>query len=223
MDRVTMSTKLFAVAAAILTSACSTVGVRSGTEEPAFTEVERVGEIESRTYGERIAAQTVVSGSSEAARNRGFQRLAGYIFGGNTARSTIAMTAPVAQAADGPAPGGPQSIAMTAPVAQGSAGRDRWTIQFFMPSKYTMASLPVPRDPAVVLDVVPAETYAVLRFTGLGSARNVAKKEAELEAALTGSQWVRTGDPVVWFYDPPWTLPPLRRNEVAVRVSRQSR
>jgi hypothetical protein len=214
-----MKSKLAAVAAALLTSACSTVGVRSGTEEPAFTEVARVGAVEIRTYGERIAAQTVVTGSSEAARNRGFQRLAGYIFGGNTARTSIAMTAPVAQAGDGRS----QSIAMTAPVAQGSVGQDRWTIQFFMPSEYTMASLPVPRDPAVVLAVVPAETYAVLRFSGLGSARAVAEKEAELDAALTGSGWAAAGDPVVWFYDPPWTLPPLRRNEVAVRVSRQAR
>lgn len=214
-----MKSKLAAVAAALLTTACSTVGVRSGTEEPAFTEVERVGAVEIRTYGERIAAQTVVTGSSEAARNRGFQRLAGYIFGGNTARTSIAMTAPVAQAGEGPS----QSIAMTAPVAQGAVGQDRWTIQFFMPSEYTMASLPVPRDPAVVLAVVPAETYAVLRFSGLGSARAVAEKEAELDAALTGSGWTSVGDPVVWFYDPPWTLPPLRRNEVAVRVTRQGR
>lgn len=214
-----MKSKLAAVAAALLTSACSTVGVRSGTEEPAFTEVARVGAVEIRTYGERIAAQTVVTGSSEAARNRGFQRLAGYIFGGNTARTSIAMTAPVAQAGDGRS----QSIAMTAPVAQGAVGQDRWTIQFFMPSEYTMASLPVPRDPSVVLAVVPAETYAVLRFSGLGSARAVAEKEAELDAALTGSGWAAAGDPVVWFYDPPWTLPPLRRNEVAVRVTRQAR
>lgn len=214
-----MKSKIVAVAAALLTSACSTVGVRSGTEEPAFTEVARVGAVEIRTYGERIAAQTVVTGSSEAARNRGFQRLAGYIFGGNTARTSIAMTAPVAQAGDGRS----QSIAMTAPVAQGAVGQDRWTIQFFMPSEYTMASLPVPRDPSVVLAVVPAETYAVLRFSGLGSARAVAEKEAELDAALTGSGWAAAGDPVVWFYDPPWTLPPLRRNEVAVRVTRQAR
>lgn len=214
-----MKSKLAAVAAALLTSACSTVGVRSGTEEPAYTEVERVGAVEIRTYGERIAAQTVVTGSSEAARNRGFQRLAGYIFGGNTARTSIAMTAPVAQAGDGRS----QSIAMTAPVAQGAVGQDRWTIQFFMPAEYTMASLPVPRDPAVVLAVVPAETYAVLRFSGLGSARAVAEKEAELDAALSGSGWTSAGDPVVWFYDPPWTLPPLRRNEVAVRVTRQGR
>lgn len=218
-----MKAPIIALAAAMMTSACSTVGVRSGTEEPAFTEVERVGAIEIRTYGERIAAETVVSGSSEAARNRGFQRLAGYIFGGNTTRSSIAMTAPVAQAADDRAPGRSQSIAMTAPVAQGATGQDGWTIRFFMPAEYTMASLPVPRDPAVVLTVVPAETYAVLRFSGLGSARTVAEKQVELEGGLAGSSWVSQGEPVAWFYDPPWTLPPLRRNEVAVRVVRRDR
>ncbi len=215
-----MKTKLVAVAAALLTTACSTVGVRSGTEEPAFTEAGRVGDIQIRTYGERIAARTVVTGSSEAARNRGFQRLAGYIFGGNAARASIAMTAPVAQGAGDAASGRSRSISMTAPVSQGAAGQDRWTIQFFMPAEYTLESLPVPRDPAVVLAVVPAETYAVLRFTGLGSARAVAAKQAELEAALADSDWISQGDPVVWFYDPPWTLPPLRRNEVAVRVER---
>ena len=89
-------TSLLGLAAALLTAGCSTVGVRSGTEEPAHTVVERIGEVEIRRYGPRIAAQTVVTGSSEAARNRGFQRLAGYIFGGNTSRSSIAMTAPVA-------------------------------------------------------------------------------------------------------------------------------
>lgn len=218
-----MKTKLVAVAAALLTSACSTVGVRSGTEEPTFTEVGRVGDIQIRTYGERIAAQTVVTGSSEAARNRGFQRLAGYIFGGNAARASIAMTAPVAQGAGDGASRRSQSIAMTAPVAQGAAGPDRWTIQFFMPAEYTMDSLPVPRDPAVVLTVVPAETYAVLRFAGLGAARTVAAKQAELEAGLAGGAWVSRGDPVAWFYYPPWTFPPLRRNEVAVRVVRRDR
>ena len=221
MDHTTMKSRLVAVAAALLTTACSTVGVRSGTEEPAFTEVERIGAIEIRTYGERIAAQTVVTGTSEAARNRGFQRLAGYIFGGNTARTSIAMTSPVAQATGGGTAGGSQSIAMTAPVAQAPADGDRWTIQFFMPSEYTMATLPVPRDPSVVLAVVPAETYAVLRYSGLGSARTVAAKEAELQAALAGSRWVIRGEPVSWFYDPPWTIPTLRRNEVAVRVVRR--
>lgn len=219
----TMKLTPLALATALLASACSTVGVRSGTEEPVFTEVARVGSIEIRAYGERIAAQTVVSGTGEAARNLGFQRLAGYIFGGNTARSSIAMTAPVAQVAGDAAPGRSQSIAMTAPVAQGATGQDQWTIQFFMPADQTMATLPVPRDPAVVLAVVPSETYAVLRFSGLGSARTVAEKHTELEVGLAGSPWVIQGEPVAWFYDPPWTLPPLRRNEVAVRVVRRDR
>ena len=208
---------LAAVGAALMTTACSTVGVRSGTEEPAFQSVATVGAIDIRRYGERIAAQTEVTGDSDAARNQGFRRLAGYIFGGNARRSSIAMTAPVSQAGASAS----QSIAMTAPVAQTPSGTDRWTVQFFMPAAYAMDELPVPNDPTVELVVVPAETYAVVRFTGVGSVRAVETHKAQLLAGLTGSEWTVRGEPVVWFYDPPWTLPPLRRNEVAVRVERR--
>jgi len=207
---------LVAVGAALMTTACSTVGVRSGTEEPAYQSVASVGGIDIRLYGERIAAQTVVTGNSDAARNQGFRRLAGYIFGGNAQRSSIAMTAPVSQAGSGRS----QTIAMTAPVAQTPSGTDRWTVQFFMPAAYAMAELPVPNDPTVELGVVPAETYAVVRFSGVGSVRAVETHKAQLLAGLNGSGWSARGEPVVWFYDPPWTLPPLRRNEVAVRVER---
>ena len=205
---------LVAVGAALMTTACSTVGVRSGTEEPAYQSVATVGEIDIRLYGERIAAQTEVTGNSDTARNQGFRRLAGYIFGGNAQRASIAMTAPVSQAGTG----GSQTIAMTAPVAQTPSGVDRWTVQFFMPAAYAMAELPVPNDPTVELVVVPAETYAVVRFSGVGSVRAVETHKAQLLAGLAGSGWTVRGEPVVWFYDPPWTLPPMRRNEVAVRV-----
>ncbi len=205
---------LLAVGAALMTTACSTVGVRSGTEEPAYQSVASVGGIDIRLYGERIAAQTEVTGDSDAARNQGFRRLAGYIFGGNAQRASIAMTAPVSQAGTG----GSQTIAMTAPVAQEPSGVDRWTVQFFMPAAYAMAELPVPNDPTVELVVVPAETYAVVRFSGVGSVRAVETHKAQLLAGLAGSGWTVRGEPVVWFYDPPWTLPPMRRNEVAVRV-----
>lgn len=205
---------LVAVGAAVMTTACSTVGVRSGTEEPAYQSVATVGAIDIRLYGERIAAQTEVTGNSDAARNQGFRRLAGYIFGGNAQRASIAMTAPVSQAGTG----GSQTIAMTAPVAQTPSGVDRWTVQFFMPAAYAMAELPVPNDPTVELVVVPAETYAVVRFSGVGSVRAVETHKAQLLAGLAGSGWTVRGEPVVWFYDPPWTLPPMRRNEVAIRV-----
>lgn len=209
---------LIGLGAAVATAACSTVGVRSGTEEPQWREVARVGDVEIRRYDERIAAETVVSGDSSAARNAGFRKLAGYIFGGNDRRQSIAMTAPVAQSGANPAGSGSQKIAMTAPVAQTPSGPDRWTIRFFMPSAYTMQTLPVPRDPDVRLVVVPAETYAVLRFSGTAPARTVDSHTADLLSGLTDTGWRPQGEPVAWFYDPPWTLPPLRRNEIAVRV-----
>ena len=68
--------------------------------------------------------------------------------------------------------------------------------------------------------MVPAETWAVLRFTGVGSVRAVDARRAELLAGLDDSGWTARGEVVSWFYDPPWTLPALRRNEVAVRVER---
>lgn len=206
-----MRKTLAAIGAALLAAACSTVGVRSGTEEPRFEEIARVGEIEVRRYDDRIAAETVVDGNSDRARNEGFQRLAGYIFGGNSGRASISMTAPVDQS---------RQIAMTAPVDQTRLDAGRWSVRFFMPSEYAMDALPVPNDPRVTLEVVPGGTYAVLRFSGVGSVSAVAEHRARLLAGLEGSGWVARGEPATWFYDPPWTVPSFRRNEIAVRVER---
>ena len=206
------------------------VGIRAGTEQPPYEVVGRVGEAEIRRYAPQIAAEAVVEGPVETARNEGFRRVAGYIFGDNTAKASVAMTAPVVQGRE--AAGGSQSIAMTAPVVQARAGRsesiamtspvvqqpaggESWSIQFIMPSKYTMATLPQPNDPRVRLVEIPARTFAVVRFSGLGKADAVAQHEKALDAALAGSSWRAVGEPVTWYYDPPWTVPFLRRNEVA--------
>jgi hypothetical protein len=206
--------KLAEVVVAILGAIGNTVGIRAGTEEPRFTVVERVGEIEIRHYGPRLAAEAEVGGSAEAARNEGFRKVAGYIFGGNTAKASIAMTEPVAQA------GGAQSIAMTAPVAQTPGANGRWRIQFYMPARYTRETLPTPNDPAVRIVDVPAQDYAVLRFTGSRTGAAVAAKTQALKAGLAGGRWRIAGEPVAWFYDPPWTVPFLRRNEVAAPVAK---
>ena len=124
----------------LLLSACSVFGIRSGTEEPPHSLVERVGDVEIRHYDARIAAETTVSGDAYAARGEGFRRLAGYIFGGNQGRARIAMTAPVAQS--GAIAG--ERIAMTAPVAQAAAG-DGAVIRFFLPAGFTDA--PTPSEP----------------------------------------------------------------------------
>ncbi len=183
----------------------SLVGVRGGTEEPRYDvlgkiqglEIRRYGPRIADRYGPRIAAETTVPGDEESARNAGFRRLAGYIFGANMSKSKIAMTAPVSQVRG---PG------------------DSWIVQFYMPSHSTMNTLPTPEEQGVELVEVAAETVAVLRFSGDRSRGTVAARTAELLRVLEKTAWVPNGEPVAWFYDPPWTIPFRRRNEVGVPV-----
>lgn len=200
----TMIFSLFAMTLAMTNAA-------RATEEPRFTVVDKIGIIEVRAYGPRLAADVVVRGDEEDARSDGFRLLADYIFGNNTARESIAMTAPVSQARS-------EEIDMTAPVSQTRDASGGWRVRFFMPSKYTMATLPRPNNPAVQIVEVPGETMAVLRFSNSRSTEAIAQRNAELLTGLANSRWTPAGQPVTWLYDPPWTLPFFRRNEVAVPV-----
>jgi hypothetical protein len=202
-----MLDKVKHAAATALDAAAGLVGVRVG-EEPAFEVVGRVNAVEIRRYAPRLVAETEAEGEEGEARDIGFRRLAGYIFGANAGEARIAMTAPVAQEGT--------RIAMTAPVAQeGTAGGH--VIRFFLPA--ALRDPPAPRDPTVRIVALPAETFAVLRFSGSTAEAAVEAGRERLLAALEGSGWVAEGWPAAWFYDPPWTPPPLRRNEVAVRVT----
>ena len=196
---------------AIGSAALQTVGVRTATEQPRYTVVDHIGSLEIRRYDPRIAAEAVVRGEERQALEEGFRLVAGYIFGDNAASASIAMTAPVAQTGAG------QSIAMTAPVAQ-EPSKDGWRIQFFMPAAYTMATLPRPKDARVHLIELPAQTYAVIVFSGGWSAARVDGQRERLTSALRGTSYRIAGPTQAWFYDPPWTPPFLRRNEVAVLV-----
>ena len=197
----------------IAESAGSIVGIRWGTEEPHYLREPLTDNVEIRKYGPRIAAETTVDAGEDRARNIGFRRLASYIFGANHREETISMTAPVAQQS------GDDEIAMTAPVAQSRDVDNRWTIRFFMPSKWTMETLPQPDDDHVRLVTVPGETVAVLRFSGDRSADAVAQRTDQLRKTLRENAIEPTGEPVAWFYDPPWTLPFRRRNEIAIPVA----
>jgi hypothetical protein len=200
------------VAGQVADAGGSIVGIRHGTEEPPFTVERRFGDVEIRRYGSRIAAETTIEANEEAARNEGFRRLARYIFGGNKGSTKIAMTAPVAQEQG-------QKIAMTAPVAAQRGGTGQWVIRFFMPSSHTMDTLPTPNDERVRLVHVPGERVAVLRFSGIAHPSTVATRTEELQKTLRDNGIEVAGEPLMWFYDPPWTIPFRRRNEVAVSVA----
>jgi hypothetical protein len=187
-------------------------------EEPKYMLVEKSGAFELRTYAPKVLAETLVDGSLDAASSVGFKRIADYIFGNNTAHNggneKISMTAPVTMAAklDKSAS---EKISMTAPVTMQQTD-GKWRMYFVMPSQYTLSTLPTPNNPAVTLRELPATRMAVIRFSGLAGEEKAAKKTAELMAWLKSKNIVATGEPELARYNPPWTLPFLRRNEVMV-------
>ena len=195
-------------------SARTVVGIRRGIEEPLYILEPLIKHVEVRHYGPRLAAQTTVAGDELPTRSEGFRRLAGYIFGANHRGERIAMTAPVGLQRIG---GDGVKIAMTAPVAT-SETEQGWLIRFFMPAKWTMESLPAPDDQRVHLRAVAPESVAVLRFSGDRGPKAVAARTDELTRTLLDNGIEPVGDAVAWFYDPAWTLPFRRRNEIAIPV-----
>jgi hypothetical protein len=190
-------------------------------EEPRYDVIERTGKaIEIRRYAPRLAAEVELASSDEAGRSEAFQLLFNYIAGANRAAGAsadqIAMTAPVE--VGGAASGKPDDkalVAMTVPVETSEAA-DAMHMRFFVPAKYTLASAPRPLSPRVRLVTVPEETIATLRFSGTG--RDAATRKVELIEALAGASWKPDGAAYTLFYDAPFTLPFLRRNEAAVKV-----
>lgn len=200
-----------------LVAGCTLFGVRSGYEQPSYATVDTVGPVEIRSYGPRLVAQTVVEADDEmSARNAAFRILAAYIFGDNVAKNDIAMTTPVAVEQQS------MKIDMTTPVETAAVDGNRYAMRFFLPSSLTLETAPAPTDPRVQLAVVPANTLAVLRFSGSRRPSAVAERSDELLRALTDSKWQPVGRPFTLFYDPPWTIAFLRRNEVVVSVERRS-
>ena len=180
------------------------------TETPAYDVVRRWPEAELRRYGPTIVAETRVEGAREGAGSEGFRRLAGYIFGGNRAGASIAMTAPVAQSSE--------RIAMTAPVAQAEAD-GAWVVQFTMPSRWTLDTLPVPNDRRVTLREVRGGLVLARRYAGSWSEARYAAEAEALEAVRAQEGLRAAGAPVWARYDPPWKPWFLRRNEVLLPVA----
>ena len=182
-------------------------------EEPKYTVIEKSGEFELRAYSPKIVAETLVTGSMDKASSAGFRLIADYIFGNNTTRTgdneKISMTAPVAMEPRS------EKISMTAPVSMEQTG-GQWRVHFVMPAQYTLETLPKPNNPLVTLREVPAGNYAVIRFSGFAGEDKVAKKTTALMAWLDSKGITPIGKPELARYNPPWTLPFLRRNEVMV-------
>ena len=176
----------------LVTSVMTTQAI--AIEEPVY-QVEKAWEaeqIEIRAYAPRIMAVTGMNEDSDS----GFRVLAGYIFGGNAEE---------------------QKIAMTAPVQQTMAGEKE--MAFMMPAEYALKDLPQPEDQRVSFREAPAYTAAVIQFSGWASAEKADENWQQLRRFLIAEGIDITGEPTLNQYNPPWTLPFMRRNEIIVPVA----
>jgi hypothetical protein len=189
-------------------------------EEPKYEVITSQTPFELRHYAPTLIAQTLIEGDMDAASNKGFRLIADFIFGNNLAAGSeqaakIAMTAPVTVE--------PQSskIAMTAPVTiepQLGAAK-QWRVHFVMPSQYTLANIPKPRNSAVTLQELPSKYFVVHRYSGFNTMARVQEKTDETLAWAKQQSLNVVGTPQLSRYDPPWTLPMFRRNEIMVEVA----
>lgn len=191
-------------------AAVGIVPVTSRVEQPEYKVTTSDGFIEIRSYGPMTAAETTIEGERTLAINEGFRLIAAYIFGANKPNAKIAMTAPVQQQK--------QTVATTAPVTQQGTGT-AWTVRFIMPKSWTMETLPAPTDARISLKPITARRVVVITFSGSATSEVIEQRSKELLSYASNRKLSTTGEPVLAFYDPPRTLPFLRRNEVMLELA----
>lgn len=168
-------------------------------EAPSYEVVARRRGYEIRRYDSYLVAETVVAGTFDGTGSQAFRRLAGYIFGHNSASKKMAMTVPVTRT---PVDGG-------------------YEYRFVMERAYTEDTLPEPRDDLVVVRRVPAGVYAAARYRGTHGEHRFGRHRDSLLQALERDGIAPIGEAVAAAYNGPYTPPPLRHNEVLVPIQWQ--
>ena len=193
------------------------MGGAMANEEPRYEVVKKEGDFEVRRYQPMIIAEVLVTGTLSEASNKGFRQIADFIFGNNEdpvkkQSEKIAMTAPVTMEADTSS-----KIAMTAPVTMESS-EGSWKMAFVMPSKFTMDTLPKPKNPNVTIKQMPPQQLAVVTFSGWVDEEKLAAQTTRLNEWMAKNGLKSSGTAQLSRYNPPWTLPFWRRNEVWMKL-----
>ncbi len=168
---------------------------RAGYESARYEIEEKDGKFEIRNYeSHEVVATPMKSGG----QNGSFGKLFNYISGGNEEEQKISMTTPVFMPA----------------TADGSMTE----MQFVIPKEFTNAGAPAPSNAAVTKKRMSGGKMAVIRYSGRSDAAQRKKKLKELREQLKARGLTAIGAPLFAGYDPPWTPPLLRRNEVLLRI-----
>ena len=207
--------------------------VAMAIEEPKFETLKKEDPFEVRRYAPYLIAETSVQAGMDGASNQGFRRIADFIFGNNqtpVGGSVGADTGPVTGVATGAVDNHSEKvsskIAMTAPVVveplqevdQPMLNSEQWRVFFVMPSEYSEATLPRPNNPDVKIRSVPTKYYAVFNYSGFNGSGKIQEYSDQLMQWVAKNHLKALGAPKLARYNPPWTLPMFRRNEILIEI-----
>lgn len=188
---------LMSIGAIVLLIAIFAGPIMSNVETPNYTVLSSDNNIEIREYDSLIMATITQDAGRKEAISSGFSVLADYIFG-NTQTG--------------------ESISMTAPVVQHATENDQWEISFIMPSEYSLDSLPKPNNNAVSIRTAQKQQFIVLEYSGSTGDDNVIQHQKLLDEYISANGIKVVPRVYHAFYNPPWTLPMMRRNEVMYQL-----
>ena len=169
---------------------------KNKTNEQPYRVVRIEKDFEIRFYPAALMA--TVHSSAKTYRDlgsSGFRKLANFIFGGNSAKQQIAMTAPVHMDIN-------DSLS---------------SMSFVMPSKFNRNNIPIPNDKNIKIDTSSDEYVAAIRFGGYASDNDIKNYRNKLEVALKASKIEYFGNFRFLGYNPPYQFF-SRKNEIIINV-----
>lgn len=181
-----------------------------GVEEPGYTVLRKANGYEVRQYDSYLLAEARISTGVDDPLREGFRMLFDYISGANAGSRKIKMTAPVLQEG-----GTAEKIPMTKPVLRLSE-KNGSVVSFVLPADYTLQTAPLPENPGIKLREIASRRVAVIRFSGYASEELIDNQTKRLTSFLTRDGINTKRSFIAAYYNPPWTPPFMRRNEVMV-------
>ena len=190
-------------------------------ETPAYEVLEKDGDFEKRLYSKQLRAKiTLRSPDFDAFRERAFERLAAYIFGGNAKKTDMAMTSPTLQQM-AERQSSSEDIAMTSPVLQQNEGEEAWSMSFILPSEYNLDKVPQPIDAQIQIEEVEPYEVASVAYSGDNTTEKIKENEIRLATWMAGRPgFKRDGKFFSAQYDAPFVIPFFKRNEIQIKIVR---
>lgn len=176
----------------------------SNVEQPNYNLIKKTKNIEIRHYKRLLYAETAITGQRQESISTGFRIIADYIFGNNRLTDSDSESS---------------KIAMTSPVIQEKISDSNWKIKFIMPQSFTLQNLPLPNNEKIIITEGNDEYYITIRFSGSSNQKNLDKNHKILLDHISENNIEISGSTIFAFYNPPWTLPIFRRNEILYKIN----